>query len=155
MNREAWSAMIHGVSKSGTQLSDWIDWTECVYWLYMYLLQRNIHSSHVFIFKIVLLVFLWLSYSSCLYILNIRPSSDATFANILPFCGLSFYLPDVLWRAKLFNFEEIKYIFFLLPFLFHLCLHFQLKNSLANRGSWRFTFLFLLRALWFHLLFLN
>ena len=26
MDREAWHAAVHGVSKSGTQLSDWTDW---------------------------------------------------------------------------------------------------------------------------------
>ena len=31
MDREAWSAAIHGVTKSWTQLSDWteLNWTEC------------------------------------------------------------------------------------------------------------------------------
>ena len=28
MDREAWHAVIHGVTKSWTQLSDWTDWTE-------------------------------------------------------------------------------------------------------------------------------
>ena len=28
MDREAWSAVIHGVAKSRTQLSDWTDWTD-------------------------------------------------------------------------------------------------------------------------------
>ena len=28
MDREAWHAVIHGVAKSWTQLSDWTDWTE-------------------------------------------------------------------------------------------------------------------------------
>ena len=29
MDREAWHAAIHGITKSRTQLSDWTDWTEC------------------------------------------------------------------------------------------------------------------------------
>ena len=28
MDREVWHAAVHGVSKSGTQVSDWTDWTE-------------------------------------------------------------------------------------------------------------------------------
>ena len=28
MDREAWRAVIHGVAKSWTQLSDWKNWTE-------------------------------------------------------------------------------------------------------------------------------
>ena len=107
-----------GSQRVGHNWATELNWTECVYRPCMYLLWRNIHSSHVLILKIVLLVFLWLSCSSSFYILNIRPSSDATFANILPFCWLSFYLPDVLWRAKLFNFDEIKCIFFHLSFYF-------------------------------------
>ena len=33
MDREAWSAVIHGVAKSQTRLSDWTEWTELpFYW---------------------------------------------------------------------------------------------------------------------------
>ena len=28
MDREAWHAAIHGLAKSRTQLSDWLNWTE-------------------------------------------------------------------------------------------------------------------------------
>ena len=28
MDREAWHAVVHGVAKSQTQLSNWTDWTE-------------------------------------------------------------------------------------------------------------------------------
>ena len=29
MDREAWRAAVHGVAKSCTRLSDWLNWTEC------------------------------------------------------------------------------------------------------------------------------
>ena len=37
MDREAWRAVIHGVTKSWTQLSDWSDliWLICISYLYM------------------------------------------------------------------------------------------------------------------------
>ena len=28
MNREAWRAAVHGVAKSQTRLSDWMNWTD-------------------------------------------------------------------------------------------------------------------------------
>ena len=31
MDREAWNAAVHGVSKSWTWLSDWTDWLSCMY----------------------------------------------------------------------------------------------------------------------------
>ena len=35
MDREAWRAVVHGVSKSWTWLSDWteLNWTDCLYYL--------------------------------------------------------------------------------------------------------------------------
>ena len=45
MDREAWHAVIHGVAKSQTQLSDWteVNWTELVFVYSMELL--NISTS--------------------------------------------------------------------------------------------------------------
>ena len=34
MDREAWHAVIHGVTKTRTQLSDWTDWTYANYEIY-------------------------------------------------------------------------------------------------------------------------
>ena len=36
MDREAWRAVVHGVSKSWTCLSDWteLNWTDCLYYLW-------------------------------------------------------------------------------------------------------------------------
>ena len=37
MDREAWYAVVHGVSKSQTWLSDWTDWTQC--WVFLLVLR--------------------------------------------------------------------------------------------------------------------
>ena len=31
MDREAWNAVVHGVAKSWPRLTDWLNWTECIY----------------------------------------------------------------------------------------------------------------------------
>ena len=33
MDREAWSAAVHGITKSQTRLSDWTEWLNCLTWL--------------------------------------------------------------------------------------------------------------------------
>ena len=35
MDREAWHAAVHGVTKSRTQLSDWTDWTDGLIWMFV------------------------------------------------------------------------------------------------------------------------
>ena len=48
MDREAWRAMIHGIAKSSTRLSDWIElnWTEYPFYLFIYAIYHvSIHSS--------------------------------------------------------------------------------------------------------------
>ena len=61
MDREAWRAVIHGVAKIRTRLSDWsdliwiiihIDIFSYAYWPFVYLLWRNVHLSPLPISKL-------------------------------------------------------------------------------------------------------
>ena len=71
MDREAWCAVIHGVTKSRTQLSDWTEMNDqqgmCPWPICMSSLEKCLSrsSTHVSI----------LSWMSCLYILKINPLS--------------------------------------------------------------------------------
>ena len=47
MDREAWRAEVHGVAKSWTQLSDWIEWTEVILRILNQEPPKYIISSHL------------------------------------------------------------------------------------------------------------
>ena len=91
MDREAWRAVIHGVAKSRTRLSDWSDLMWCLsytYVIYLYLcsflcLLGWMSSQDFVLFKIR--YFDFSSLISCmisLYILNINSLSDISFTSI-------------------------------------------------------------------------
>ena len=64
MDREAWCAVVHGVTKSRIWLSDWIEWkwmTNNVKYLFMWLF-ATIFSGEVNVYKFCLLL-LWFTYS--------------------------------------------------------------------------------------------
>ena len=42
LDREAWRAVIHGVAKSWTRLSDWTDWTELRFYFQFYKISPNV-----------------------------------------------------------------------------------------------------------------
>ena len=83
MDRESWHAVIHGVAKSRTQLSNWteLNWMSNFQHLSMCLLARCMCSLEICVlrsfahFLIELFAFLMLSCMSCLYILEINPLS--------------------------------------------------------------------------------
>ena len=56
MDREAWHAVIHGVTKSRTQLSDWteLNWTEMLSWLKINTFQKFplVKIIHIFFYCI-------------------------------------------------------------------------------------------------------
>ena len=89
MDREAWCAAIHGVTKSQTWLSDWTE----LNWIMNDVEHLFMFVSHLYVFfgemsrsflhfLIGLFVFLVLSYMSCLYILEINPLSVISLAII-------------------------------------------------------------------------
>ena len=97
MDREAWHAVVHGVAKSWTRLSDWTE------------------LAH---FWIRLFAFSLLSLGSSLYILTISPLSDTWFANIFFHSMVACYWVDnVFWctKFKTFSWSLICLFFLFLP----------------------------------------
>ena len=65
MDREAWRAAVHGVTKSRTRLSDWteLNWTEGHHWFFLFLLSLLFWFCNFFFLKFLL------GSSLCLFII--------------------------------------------------------------------------------------
>ena len=50
MDREAWHAAVHGVAKSGTQLSDWTDWKHLIVYESSFVIFKEIIGSDAKLF---------------------------------------------------------------------------------------------------------
>ena len=83
----------------------------------------------------------WIELKSSLYIADINPLSDIWFENISHFCGLFYFLKDVLWSTRVLNFDEVQFFYFCA-----LCFQY-LKKPLPNPTSWKFISMLLLRVL--------
>ena len=86
MDREAWHAAIHGISKSQTWLSDWTELNDIWRWASFHMLIFHLCifdevSVKVFCSFLNWFIFLLLSYQSSLDILDNNPSSDVSFPN--------------------------------------------------------------------------
>ena len=93
MDREAWHAAIHGVTKSRTWLSDWTE-----------LILISEVSLAQFLFR--LFVFLLLSVNSYLYVLDNSPLSVVSFfPQFVPYLLISWYH---ILRSNKFNFNEVE-----------------------------------------------
>ena len=92
----------------------------CAYWPFVCLLWKDVYSGLHFLIEL----FLLLSYMSCLYILNMKPLSVITFANIFShsvaclfvWLVVSFAMPNLLSLIKshLFIYLFIAFISFAL-----------------------------------------
>ena len=100
MDREAWRAMIHGVAKSQTRLSDWTDWTDThVPSLLLFFIAVNLVSvpSHFTIYLLIWLLRFSLAFSDIFLSRNM--DAFACYSCIHSF--LSYKTRVILWKLSL------------------------------------------------------
>ena len=79
MGREAWRAAIHGIAKSRTWLSDWLNWTEANLFTLIFHFQKVFSSSSRFAIRMVLSAYLRLLMSLLTILIPACTSSSAAF----------------------------------------------------------------------------
>ena len=133
MDREAWRAAIHGVSKSRTWLSNW---TELNWMISDVENLFHLLLCHLYIFFFAhFLIRLFCCNCSFLYIVDVNILQDMTCKYSHLFHGLcSPSLGTVLWCTKVFNCDEVKCICF---FFCCLCFWCHGQESLAQSNVMR------------------
>ena len=81
MDREAWRAVIHGVAKSQTRLSDWSD----LIWSAIYRHSWEINHFNLWPVLFLVICMLILSCTSCLYVLEMNPLWISPLPNIFSY----------------------------------------------------------------------
>lgn len=109
------------------------------YWLYIFCGEMSVQIL-LLIFQISCLSLI-LRCKCSLYILDTSSLIDTWFANLFYSVGLFHFLHSVLWRTKVFNFDEIQFIFF------YYCFYLKKKNHCLTQSHKDLCLYFLLRIL--------
>ena len=97
MDREAWRAAVHGVTKSQTRLSNWteLNWTECSVYIYIHI--------HIHTYTYICIYIYIYTYTHKEHILSCSFLS-IVFRSVLKTCLMLFYLKQLLGR--IFSFSQ-------------------------------------------------
>ena len=122
----------------------------CAFWFSVCFYWRNVFLNILLIFFIGLVVFLRLSFMSCVYILEINPLSVALFANFFFHSGGCLFVYGFLFCTKAFKFNQV-------PFCCCCCFYFHYSRRWIQKEivaiyvrEFCYVFLRILQYLVFH-----